>query len=163
MTGVDLTIIDGIDALTAFTVITEVGIDMSKFKTEKHLASYLCLCPNNRITGGKVHRSRSRKTRNRATTARRVAAQTLQRSQTALGAFFRRMKGRHGAPKAITATARKLALNIYRMLKYGEEYVDAGLDYYEPQYEERLLGSMKRRANKMGYTLVPVENEGGVS
>lgn len=118
MTGVDLTAIDGIDAMTAFTVITECGIDMSAFPTEKDFASWLGLCPNNRVTGGKVKSSRTRKVPHRAAAALRLAAQNLRRSKSALGAFHRRMLARHDAPKAIVATAHKLARIIYRMLSY---------------------------------------------
>ena len=163
ITGVDLTKIDGIEAITAHTVITECGFDMSRFPSEKHFASFLCLCPNNRITGGKVLKRRTRKSNNRASTALRVAAQSLHHSATALGAFYRRMRMRLGAPKAITATARKLAILIYRMLKYGEDYVDKGQDYYEQQYKERVIRSLKRRAKSMGCILVSLETAEVVS
>jgi transposase len=111
LTGTDLTSIDGIDAMTAQTVVSESGIDMSRFATEKHYSLWLGLCPNHQITGGKVCRRRTRRVRNRAAQALRVAAQSLHRSKTALGAYFRRMRSRLGPAKAITATAHKLAIS----------------------------------------------------
>lgn len=149
-TGVDLTRIEGIDALTAFTVITEQGVDMSPFPTEKHFASHLGLCPNNEITGGRIRKKRTRRVQSRAAHALRLAAQSLARSKSALGAFYRRMRARHGAAKANVATAHKLAKIIYRMLKYGEQYVAQGLDDYEKQYQERLLKNLKRQAKTLG-------------
>lgn len=156
MTGVDLIKIDGIDSMTALTIISECGFDMSQFKTEKHFASWLGLCPNNKITGGKKRSSKSRKVKNRASDALRVAAQSLHKSKTALGAFYRRMRMRLGAPKAITATAHKLARIIYRMLKYGDDYVDIGQEYYENRYKERVLKNLKNRANELGYSLLNI-------
>ena len=158
ISGVDLTTIDSIDVLTAQTVISECGYDMSRFPTEKHFSSWLGLSPNNVITGGKVRRRGTRKVTNRAADALRVAAQSLHRSQTALGAFYRRSKSRLGAPKAITATAHKLAVLIYRMLKYGMTYVDQGQEAYERQYQESLLRSLKKRARQMGYEMVSIES-----
>ena len=157
ITGVDLTRIDGIDALTAQTVISECGFDMSPFRTEKHFASWLGLCPHHEITGGKVQKRRSRKVNNRAATALRLAAQSLHKSKSALGAYYRRMRTRLGAPKAITATAHKLARLIYRMLRYGQEYVDIGQDYYEKLYRQRVVRNLIRRAKDMGYELVNFE------
>lgn len=104
VTGVDLTAIDGVDSLRAQTIVAEVGFGLSKFPTEKHFVSWLALCPNNRITGGKVKKSRSKKSQNRLATALRLGAQSLHHSDSALGAFFRRMKAKLGTPKAITAT-----------------------------------------------------------
>ncbi len=157
-TGTDLTSIDGIDALTAQTVVSESGIDMSRFATEKHYSSWLGLCPNHQITGGKVRRRRTRKVRNRAAQALRVAAQSLHRSKSALGAYFRRMRARCGPAKAVTATAHKLAILIYRMLKYGMNYVDQGQEAYEKQYRERTLQMLKRRVKQMGYALVDLRS-----
>lgn len=154
LTGTDLTSIDGIDAMTAQTVVSESGIDMSRFATEKHYSSWLGLCPNHQITGGKVRRRRTRKVRNRAAQALRVAAQSLHKSKTALGAYYRRMRSRLGPAKAITATAHKLAVLIYRMLKYGMTYVDQGQQAYEEQYRERTLQMLKKRVKQMGYAMV---------
>lgn len=153
--GVDLTRIDGIDTNTALTVIGEIGLDMSRWPTEKHFASWLALCPDNRESAGRRKSSRTRPSSNRAAAALRMAAQALHRSQTALGAYLRRMKAALGAPKAITATARKLALMIYRALKHGLHYVDPGQDWYERQYHDRVLKSLTRKALKLGYLLVP--------
>jgi transposase len=157
ITGVDLTRIEGIDALTAFTVITEQGIDMSHFPTEKHFASHLGLCPNNQITGGRVRKKRTRRVQSRAAHALRLAAQSLARSKTALGAFYRRMKARHGAAKANVATAHKLAKIFYRMLRHGEQYVARGQEDYEKRYRERLLKNLKRQAKILGCEVLVLE------
>jgi transposase len=157
MTGVDLTLIDGIDAMTAQTIISECGFDMSRFPTAKHFASWLGLCPNNRKTGGKVFKTKTRNVRNRAADALRLAAQSLHSSKSALGAFLRRLRTRLGAPKAITAAAHKLAILVYRMLKYGEDYVDKGQWYYEEKYRHRVVNNIKQRAKTMGYALVSLE------
>ena len=123
VTGVDLTLIDGLDVLTVQTVISEVGVDMSPWRTEHHFSSWLGLCPDNRISGGKSLKRGTRKVVSRVATALRPAAQSLWRSRSALGANFRRLRARLGAPKAITAMAHKLARLLYRMLKYGTEQV----------------------------------------
>ena len=160
MTGVDLTRIDGVDAHTALKVVSEIGTDMSKWPSAGHFASWLGLSPNNRITGGKVLSSRTKPSANRAAKALRLAANALHRSDSALGAFLRRKKAHLGAPKAITATAHKLARIIYSMLRHGHGYVDAGAEYYEQQYRQRALRSAKRRAAQLGYALVPVGDLG---
>ena len=146
MTGVDLTRIDGVDGFTALKVISEIGTDMTKWPSAKHFASWLGLSPNNRITGGKVISSKTKPSASRVAAALRLAANALHRSDSALGAFLRRKKAQLGAPKAITATAHKLARLIYTMLRDGEEYVDAGAEYYEKQYQDRALRAAKRRA-----------------
>ena len=159
---VDLMRIDGIDTNTALTVLGEIGLDMSRWPTEKHFASWLALClssskdsPDNRESAGRRQSGRTRPSSNRAATALRMAAQGLHRSQTALGAYLRRMKAALGAPKAITATARKLALMIDRALKHGLQYVDPGQDWYERQYQDRLLKYLTSRALKLGFQLTP--------
>ena len=156
MTGVDLTRIDGVDGYTALKVISEVGTDMTKWPSAKHFASWLGLSPHNRITGGRVISSKTKPSANRAAAALRLAANALHRSDSALGAFLRRKKAHLGAPKAITATAHKLARLIYSMLRYGQEYVDAGAEYYETQYQQRALRVAKLRAAQLGYQLVPM-------
>lgn len=155
MTGVDLTQIDGIEALTAQTIITEIGWDVSPWRTEKHFTSWLGLCPNNDVTGGKVKRRSTRKTSQRVTTALRVAAQSLARSESALGAFYRRIKARHGAPKAIVATAHKLARIIYHLLKHRTDYLDPGADYYDQQQRERTINRLRKIAAKYDMVLQP--------
>jgi transposase len=164
MTGVDLTQIDGIDALTALKVISEIGLDMTRWPTGKHFASWLGLCPGNKLSGGKRYRMRSKPTANRAATALRLAAQGLVNSHSALGAYYRRMRTRLGAPKAITATAHKLARLVYSMLRYGTAYVDAGQQAYEQKYRDRVLTNLQRKAKAFGYQLVHVEDlDGGVA
>ena len=150
ISGVDLTRIDGIDVGVAQTVISEVGLDMTRWKTEAHFASWLGLCPDNRITGGKVIRKGTRHVINRAATALRLAATTLLRSQSYLGAQYRRLRARLGAPKAITAMAHKLARLVYRMLKWGHEYVDKGLQYYEERHREQQVQLLKKTSRKAG-------------
>ncbi len=133
MTGVDLTRINGINGFTALKVVSEIGADMTKWPSAKHFASWLRLSPDRRITGGRVMSSRSKPSANRAAAALRLAAHGLH-SDSALGAFLRRKQAQLGAPKAITATPHKLARLIYSMLRYGEDYVDVGAEYYERQY-----------------------------
>jgi transposase len=154
--GVDLTAIDGIDALTAQSIITEIGTDVSAWPTVKHFTSWLGLSPHNDKSGGKVLRSRTKKTKNRANLAFRIAAHSLSRSQSAVGAFYRRMKAKHGPAKATTATAHKLARMVYFMLKNRSAYVDPGVTYYEQQYRDRTIRNLKRRAAALGLELVPV-------
>lgn len=156
--GVDLTEIDGIDTLTAQTVLAEIGLDMSRWPTVKHFASWLGLAPYNEISGGKVLRTRTKKTKNRANTALRVAAQSLHRSDSALGAFFRRMRAKHGPAKAMTATAHKLARIIYYMLRDRTPYHDPGAKQYEEQHQARLIRNLKRKAARFGMQLIPAES-----
>lgn len=154
ITGVDLTQIEGMDETTSLVILSEIGLDMSRWPTVKHFTSWLGLCPHHRVSGGKVLSRRTKPCANRAATALRLAAAALHHSQSALGAFFRRMKARMGAPKAITATAHKLARLIYTMLKHGTAYVRQGMDEYEQQYRDRTVKSLTRRAKMLGYTLV---------
>ena len=148
----------GVDGFTALKVISEVGTDMTKWPSAKHFASWLGLSPNNRITGGRVMSSKTKPSASRAAAALRLAANALHRSDSALGAFLRRKKAHLGAPKAITATAHKLARLIYTMLRYGQEYVDAGAEYYEKQYQDHALCTAKRRAAQLGYQLVSISD-----
>ena len=163
MTGVDLTRIDGIDAVTALTVLGEIGTDMTRWKTAKHFSSWLGLCPGTKVSGGKVQTSKTKPTANRATAALRLAAASLSRSRSALGAYLRRMTARLGKPQAVTATAHKLARLIYSMLRYGTAYVDLGQDYYERQYKERVVQNLTRRAKELGFVLVPEAGETAVT
>jgi transposase len=154
--GVDLTAVEGIGALVAMTVLTEVGPDLSAFPTEKHFTSWLGLCPDNRVSGGRVLSSHTRRVDNRLSHALRVSATTLEHSPHGLGAYFRRMKAKLGAAAGITATAHKLARLIYRMLKHGEAYVQEGLEVFEQKYLKRKLAGLKKSAADLGMQLVPV-------
>jgi transposase len=156
ITGVDLTRIDGIDVMVAQTLITEVGLDMSRWKTEGHFASWLGLCPDNRISGDKVLGRGTRRVVNRAATALRMAAVTLMRSRTYLGAQYRRLRTKLGAPKAITAMAHRVARLVYRMLKYGQEYVDKGTEYYEQRYRQQQIELLQKKARKLGVQITAV-------
>jgi len=157
MTGVDLTRIEGIDTPIALTIIGETGIDMNKWPTDKHFASWLALSPGSKISGGRILSSKSKPCGNRAAHAFRLAAHSLHKSNSALGAFLRRKKSHLGSPKAITATAHKIARIFYNMLKTGTEYVDLGQDYYERCYRDRVIANLKRKAKQFGYNLVNVK------
>ncbi|OQC73106.1 MAG: Transposase IS116/IS110/IS902 family protein [Spirochaetes bacterium ADurb.Bin001] len=152
--GVDLTKIDGIDTTTALKIVSETGFDMSRWKSAKHFASWLGLSPGSKISGGKSLSGKTKPVVNRAAIALRMAASSLYRSSCALGAYYRRMKARLGAPKAITATAHKLARLVYSMLKYGTDYTDVGQEYYEQRYKSRVIQNLKKRAQQLGYELV---------
>lgn len=156
ISGVDLTRIDGINVLTAQTLVSEIGLDMGPWQTEKQFASWLGLCPDHRSSGGQVLTRRTRRVVNRAATALRLAASTLRHSQSALGANFRRLRARLGAPKAITAMAHKLARLVYRMVKYGRQYVDKGLEYYEAKYREQRRKWLAKQAKELNLQLVPL-------
>ena len=156
MSGVDLTRIDGIDINSALKIIAEIGIDMSRWKSAKHFASWLGLCPGTKVSGGKVLSAKSKPVANRAAATLRMAAFTLFRSKSALGAYLRRQRSRLGAPKAITATAHKLARLVYTMLKHGTVYVDAGQEYYEERYRTRVVQNLKRKAQELGFSLVEI-------
>jgi transposase len=157
MSGVDLTAIDGCNVTTIQSVLSEIGTDMQPWKTCGHFASWLGLCPHNDISGGKVLKSRTNKTKNRANIALRMAAQGLKHSESWLGAYYRRQRARLGAPKAITATAHKIARIIYNMLKYKKEYVDLGSEHYETQHKNRLIKSLTKKAASLGFELAPAE------
>jgi len=152
--GVDLTRIDGIDVMTTQTFVAEVGTDMSRWATEHHFASWLTLTPNRDVSGGKVVRQEPRKSKSRVAAALRTAACTLLRSQSYLGARYRVLRARLGAPKAIKAMARYLACLMYRMLKYGQAYVDRGTQHFEQKRAQRELSSLQRKAAALGYHLV---------
>ena len=156
MTGVDLTSVDGIGAHIALGLIAEIGKDMKAWPTEGRFCSWLTLCPGNHKTGGKQHKgkTKTRTSSNRAAHLFRLAAQSLSRADCALGAYFRRMKARLGAPKATVATAHKIARIVYNLLRHGKEYVDRGAGWYESQYRERMLRGLQRRADQLGLTLV---------
>jgi len=157
MSGVDLATINGIDTNTALKIIAEVGVDMSRWKTAKHFASWLGLCPGAKISGGKVLSSATKQVANKAAAALRMAAFALINSKSALGAYIRRQRARLGAAKAITATAHKLARLVYSMLKNGTAFVDVGQEYYEERYRTRVVQNLKRKAQDLGFELVAIQ------
>jgi hypothetical protein len=153
LTGVDVRQIEGLDETTSLVILSEIGLDMRRWPTVKPFPSWLGRCPHQRVSGGKVLRRRTKACANRAATALRLAAAALPHSQSAFGAFFRRMKARLGAPKAITATAHTLARLLYTMLKHGTTYVRRGMDEYAQQDRDRVGKQMSRRATALGDTL----------
>lgn len=155
MTGTDLTKLDGLDGHSALKLIGEIGTDMTPWPTDKHFASWLSLCPGNKVSGGRCLSSRTRRSANKARTILRQAVNGLHHSKSALGAYLRRMKSRLGGPAGVTAAAHKLAKLVYNVLKHGWQYVDKGQDWYEQQFHERILKSLQRKALELGYTLVP--------
>jgi transposase len=154
LSGVDLTQIEGIEEGTALVVLSEIGLDMDRWPTAKHFCSWLGLCPQHKISGGRILSRKVRPGGNRAAQAFRLAARGLERSQSALGAFFRRLKSRLGAPKAITAGAHKLARLVYSLLKHGEDYVARGSEAYEREYQARQVRNLTRKARELGYALI---------
>jgi transposase len=156
MTGVDLTTIDGIGVETAEAMVTEYGRDLSRFPSEKQFVKHLRLAPRQAITGGKpIRKGKGRKSSTRAGEALRMAATTLRHSQTALGAYYRRVAANKSANVAVFATARKLATLIYRMLRWGQPYVDDGAAAYEKRYRTTRIRRMEAAANQLGYQLIP--------
>jgi transposase len=135
-------------------IFAECGSDMTRWPTAKHFTSWLTLAPGNKISGGKVLSAKTRRSANRATVLLRLAAVSVSRTATALGAFFRRLAARVGKAKAVTATARKIATVLYNTLRHGMAYVDPGASYYEERYRERTLNNLRRRAGAMGFALV---------
>jgi transposase len=152
--GADLSQIHGLGPYTVLRLIGECGDDMRKWPTAKHFTSWLTLAPGNKISGGRVLSSKTRSSSNRATVVLRMVAVNIGKTQTALGAFYRRLAARVGKAKAVTATARKLAILFYNALRFGLSYVDPGVDYSEARYRERVLQSLQRRARQMGFALV---------
>jgi transposase len=155
--GVDLTQIDGLGPSLALKLVGECGTTLEAWPTAKHFTSWLALAPHNKISGGKVLSSRTRRTSNRAASLLRLAAATVGRTDTALGAFYRRLSARIGKAKAITATARKIAVLFYNTLRYGRAYADPGATYYEDRYRQRVLHNLQRRAKSLGFVLQPLE------
>jgi transposase len=155
LSGVDLTVLEGIDDSTALVVLSEIGTDMSKWSTEKHFTSWLGLCPQHRGSAGKIKSRRVRRGSNGAARALRLAAQGCYHAKNALGAFYRRIQARAGGPKAVVATARKIATRVYRLLKYGTEYVRQEMAAYEEAYRLRVIKNLARTARKLGYQLLP--------
>ena len=152
--GVDLTQLPAIGPVTAQTILSEIGNDVSSWPTERHFSSWLGLCPDHRITGGKIFSRSTRPVVNRVRNALRIAAYTLDHSHSALGAKYRRLKKRLGAPKAIVAMANHLAKLIYRMVKYGQDYVDVGMEIYEAKFRIQHLRWLTKKAKDLGFKLV---------
>ncbi len=155
--GLDLTAVPGLSSVSVLTIVSEIGTDMSKWPTVKHFAAWLGLAPRNEISGGKVLRSRTLKTVNRATQAFRQAAQSVARSDTVFGAYFRRMRAKLGPEQATVATAHKIARVVYHLLKTHEAFEATPVAEYERQWRERELKQVQRKAARLGYTLMPQE------
>jgi transposase len=156
--GIDLTKVTGLSSSLVLTIISEIGTDM-KWPTVKHFAAWLGLAPRNDISGGKVLRSRTLKNVNRATQAFRQAAQSVARSDSAFGAYFRRMRAKVGPEQATVATAHKIARVVYHLLTHKEAFKQESTLEYERKRRERELKQLTRRAHKLGYTLTPVTTE----
>jgi len=152
--GVDLTTIPGLNVLAVLSLISEIGTNMAKWRNDKAFVSWMGLSPNNKVSGERVLSSRTRKVNNRAATTLRLAALLLGRTDTPLGSFYRRKRAHLGAPKAITATARKLGCLIYRLIKDGQAYQGPDLHTYELKYKNQILRSLRKRANGFGFDLV---------
>jgi len=155
LAGADITQIEGIGPYTALRVIGEIGTDMNPWKSDKHFTSWLTLAPRNRISGGKLLSSNTPRSANRLAKLFRQAALAVGRTQTALGAFYRRLAARIGKAKALTATARKIAAAVYAVLSKGRLHVDPGADAYNQRYRARALSTLRRRAKDFGFQLVP--------
>jgi transposase len=155
MAGVDLTQIEGISETTALVILSEIGVDVSAFPHEKNFVSWLGLCPQHRGSAGKIFARRIRRGANRAARALRMAAQGCHHAKNAMGAFYRRIQSRCGGSKAIVATARKLAERVYRLLRYGQEYVRQSAEAYEQTHQQRVVKSLAKKAASLGYRLVP--------
>ena len=136
-------------------ILSEVGPNLSRFANVKHFCSWLGLCPGTKISGGKVLSAKTKRSANRVRQALKMAAMSLSHSDSALGAFYRRMSGRMDKPRANTATAHKLARMVYFMLTRGEAYVDQGQQHYEEQQRQRSIAALKRRAAALGFAVMP--------
>src|SRR4029077_6845579 len=154
--GVDLTLIEGIDVGTALVILAEIGVDVSRFPREKHFASWRRLCPPQHESNHTNRRRGHRKTTNRVTIALRMAARSVGRTMTPLGLFYRRIRSRIGGLGAVKATAHKLACLVYRMLKYGEEYVTQSIEEYQAKMNDNVLRALRRKAAAMGFELSPL-------
>jgi len=155
--GTDLTTVPGIDASSALKIISEIGTDITRWPTVKHFCSWLGLCSGTRISGGRRISSHTSHSTNRAATTLRMAASTLYRSESVLGAHLRKMKARMGPVEAITATAHKMARALYFMMLRKTDFHDVGGDYYNKLNEQKALKYLTKRANSLGYTLKKVE------
>lgn len=153
--GVDLTRINGLEVTSVMKILSEIGPDLSRFASVKHFCSWLGLCPATKISGGKVLSASTRRSANRVRQALKMAAMSLSRGQSALGAFYRRLCGRMDKPRANTAVAHKLARMVYFMLSRGEAFVDQGQQHYEEQQLQRSIAALKRRATALGFEVTP--------
>jgi transposase len=153
--GMDLTRINGLSVATVMTILSEIGTDLSRFANVKQFCSWLGLCPGTRISGGKILSARTRRSANRVRQALKLAAMSLSRNDSALGAFYRRLCTRMDKPRANTAVAHKLARMVYFMLTRGEAFVDQGQQRYEDQQQQRSVAALKRRARALGFRLEP--------
>jgi transposase len=158
---VDLTQIHGLGPYLALKLVGECGTNLTAWPSAKHFTSWLALAPHNKISGGKVLSSKTRRTSNRAASLLRLAAVTVGRTDTALGAFYRRLSARVGKAKAVTATARKIAVLFYNTLRHGMSYADPGAAYYEDRYRQRVLSNLQRRAKSLGFVLHPADQAVG--
>ena len=161
--GTDLTQIHGLGPSLALKLVAECGTDLRAWKTAKHFTSWLCLAPGNKISGGKLLSSRTRCSSSRAAALLRLAATTIGRSDTALGAFYRRLSSRIGKQKAVTATARKIAVLFYNAVRFGMAYNDPGAAAYEERHRTRVLANLQRRAKTFGFELAPLPAAEAVS
>jgi transposase len=157
--GVDLTKIEGIEVGTALIILAEIGVDVSRFPTEKHFASWLRLCPTQDQSNKTKRRRGHRQGKSRVANALRLAAQSVGRTMTPLGMYYRRIRGRAGGRGAVKATAHKLACLIYRMLKHGEEYVVQSMEEYEVKMKANVLRALERKAAAMGFQLSPMPTQ----
>ena len=154
--GVDLSAVDGIGVSLAQTVIMECGTDMGKSPNEKHFCSWLGLAPKHEISGGKVLKNKTLKTKNRAGQAFRLAANSVKQADCVFGVMYRRLKARLGPAQATVATAHAIARVVYRMLKYEVEFETISVEEYEKKYRDQQIKYMKRKATKLGYQLIPI-------
>lgn len=161
--GTDLTQIHGLGPALALKLVGECGTDLRAWPSAKHFTSWLCLAPGNKISGGKLLSSRTRRSSSRAAALLRLAATTIGRSDTSLGAFYRRLSSRIGKQKAVTATARKIAVLFYNTLRFGMTYHDYGAAAYEERHRTRVLANLQRRAKTLGFTLAPMPDGEAVS
>ena len=161
--GKDITTIDGLGPYLSLKLIAECGDDLSSWPSAKHFTSWLGLAPSNKVSGGKMLSSRTRRSGGRAAALLRLAAVTVGRTDTALGAFYRRLSARIGKAKAVTATARKIAVLFYNAVRYGMDYVDPGASSYEARYRTRVVNNLHRRAKAFGFVLQPLEPQVGAA
>jgi len=161
--GKDVTTIDGLGPYLSLKLIAECGDDLSSWPSAKHFTSWLGLAPSNKVSGGKTLSSRTRRSGGRAAALLRLAAVTVGRTDTALGAFYRRLSSRIGKAKAVTATARKIAVLFYNAVRHGMDYVDPGASSYETRYRTRVINNLHRRAKAFGFVLQPLEPKAGAA